>query len=180
MEKEQVILEEIKAFLKKEKVMPTIRYLQKRLNYHSTNSIYYYLKKLENKGYLIRNNSNQLIINDFYLINENIKIIPVINEKNIFVYEVYPKTKKYIAFKLKNNYFLKDNLLKNDLLIIEKKNALDDNDLGLFIINKQYRIMKYHKKNDFYLLEDYELVILNKVKIVGKVISLKRIIKRLG
>ena len=176
---EQIILEEIKNYYQKEKLMPTIRFLQNQLHYHSTNSVAYYLKKLEKKGYLKRNNIGQLIINDFYIFNNQIKIIPVLNINNSFIYDLYPQTKDYVAFKIKNNYFIKNNILKEDILIIERTKALHNNDLGLFIINKKYRLMKYQIKDHFYVLEDYELIFLNKVKIIGKVIAVKRKIKSL-
>ena len=43
-EKEELILKEIITYYKKNKLMPSIRYLKNKLKYHSTNSISQYLK----------------------------------------------------------------------------------------------------------------------------------------
>ena len=61
-----------------------------------------------------------------------------------------------------------------DYLIIEKTNNLEDNDIGLFVINKKYRIMKYFYKDGFYILKDNEVLTLYKVRIIGKVIGVYR------
>ena len=82
--------------------------------------------------------------------------------------------KKYVGYKIKNDYFNDLYIKKMDYLIIEKTNNLKDNDLGLFVINKKYRIMKYFYKAGFYILKDSEILTLYRVKIIGKVVGVYR------
>ena len=50
-QKEKDILIAIKKYYHINKRMPTIRYLQNAFSYKSTNSIFRYMKRLEEKGY---------------------------------------------------------------------------------------------------------------------------------
>ncbi len=173
-EKEEKILQEIITFYNQNKLMPSIRYLQKKFGYKSTNSISQYLISLEQQKYLIRNSKNKLIINNYSNdYTKGLKIIKSINS-NDEINILLNKNQKYLAFKLKNNAFYKRGILKGDLLIIEKSKKINNNDLGLFIINKKYRIMQYLYQDGFYILEDNEQIILNKIKLIGKVIQIER------
>ena len=174
-QKEEEILKEIVSYYNKNKVMPTFRYLQKRFNFKSVNSITRYIKSLEQQHYLIRNNNNnKVILSEYSGNNTNLKTINVINMNNKYINIILNKNKKYLAYKINNNYFNNMGILKNDILVIEINKRLKPNDLGLFIIDKKYRIMKYNYKDGFYLLSDKEEILLNKVNIIGKVIMIER------
>ena len=171
---EERVLSEIIKYYKTNKLMPSIRFLQNKLNVQSTNTIYYYLNKLEKDGYLVRNTFNQRIINDNYEeFNNGLKYLKVINSNEI-VKLILNKNKDYLAYKAKNNYLLNEHIMKNDILIIEKRNKLKNNDLGLFIINKEYTIKKYYYQDGFYILKDQSEIILNNPIIIGKVILIER------
>lgn len=173
-EKEEKILEEIINYYKENKVMPTRRYLQKVFNFKSVNSITKYIKSLEEQNYLIRNKDNKIILNKYTNENTNLKTITIINMNNKHINLILDKNKKYIAYKIHNNYFNNIGILRNDILVIEINKRLKPNDLGLFIIDKEYRIMRYNYKDGFYLLSDKENVLLNKVNTIGKVIMIER------
>lgn len=173
-EKEEKILEEIINYYKENKVMPTRRYLQKVFNFKSVNSITKYIKSLEEQNYLIRNKDNKIILNKYTNENTNLKTITIINMNNKHINLILDKNKKYVAYRIHNNYFNNIGILRNDILVIEINKRLKPNDLGLFIIDKEYRIMKYNYKDGFYLLSDKEDILLNKVNIIGKVIMIER------
>lgn len=173
-EKEEKILEEIINYYKENKVMPTRRYLQKVFNFKSVNSITKYIKSLEEQNYLIRNKDNKIILNKYTNENTNLKTITIINMNNKHINLILDKNTKYVAYKIHNNYFNNIGILRNDILVIEINKRLKPNDLGLFIIDKEYRIMRYNYKDGFYLLSDKEDILLNKVNIIGKVIMIER------
>lgn len=173
-DKEERLLEEITNFYQRNKLMPTIRYLKDKLNYQSNYSIQRLLKSLEKQNYLKRNEKNKLILySDMTPKEDGLKIIEIINTKEK-VAAILNKRKKYVGYIIKNNYLKKDKILKNDILIIERTSKLQNNDIGLFIIDKKYYIMKYRYKDGFYILSNKEEIILNKVQIVGKLIMIKR------
>ena len=171
--KEEELLNEITKYVKKNHIMPTRRYLQRKLNYKSVNSITQYIKSLIKQNYLKYNDHNQLTINN-YIYNNNLKTIKILNIKNKYISLVLEKRKKYCGIKINNNYFKKQRIFKNDLLIIEESKRLKQNDIGLFMINNKYRVMKYNYKDGFFILKDDEELILNKINIIGKVVMIER------
>ena len=175
MSKKTMVLSEITDYVKRNKTMPTRRYLQNKLNFKSINSITQYIKSLEKENYLTRNNEGKLIVDKSSLFfDSSLKTIKILNTKNAFLHMIIDKNKKYLGYRISNNYFNYLGIIKNDILIIELKKELNINDIGLFIVDKKYRIMKYDYKDGFYILKDNEELLLNKVKIVGKVIMIER------
>ena len=173
-EKEEEIFKEIINYFKDNKTMPTRRYLQRKLNYKSINSITQYFKSLEKQNYLIRNTANKFIINDYIKLDDNLKTIKVINTKNDYLHIIINKNKKYLAYKIHHDYFNNQGIIKNDTLIIEETKKIKPNDFGLFLIDNKYRIMKYNYQDGFYILSDWEEILLNRIKIIGKVIMIER------
>lgn len=172
-EKEEIFLKEIIKYYYDNKIMPTYRYLLKKLKYKSLNSIAQYFKVLEKKNYLIRNSEGKLVLNNITN-NLNYKRIAIINRKNKYTALVLNKKKQYLAYQMTNNYFKNMGIIKNDILIIELKNKLKNNDLGLFIIDNKYHIMKYQYKDGFYILKSNEEIILHRINLIGKVIFIER------
>ena len=172
---EKKIFTEIIYYFKKNMVMPSIRYLQNKFNYKSPTSISQYLISLEKQNYLTRNEKNQLVINYIFLSHCTSLIkIKILNTANKYVYIVADNRKKYYAYKINNTNFIKDGILKNDILIAEKNKKILKNNLGLFFIDNHYCIMKYDYKDGFYILKDNDTIILNKVIIIGKIILIQR------
>lgn len=170
-EKEERVLKIIIEYVKENNIMPTRRFIQKRLNYKSVNSITQYFNSLKNKGYLKYNNCHQLTIGNV-IHDNNLKRIKIINSNNQEIELILNKNKDYLGYKLNNNYFKNDYLIKGDILIIEKDKKLHKNDLGLFLIDNKYRVMKYDYQDGFYLLSDKEIMYLNNINIIGKVIKI--------
>ena len=174
-DKEELILKEIIDYNSINHIMPTRRYLQMKLGFKSVNSITQYIKSLIKQNYLRYDDNRKLVIdNTLFIQNNDLKKIRIINRKNEYTNIILNKRKKYCAFRINNNYFIKDSIKQNDLLIIELNSKIKLNDIGLFIIDSKYRIMKYNYKAGFFILYDHEEIILNKITIIGKVIMLER------
>ena len=173
--KEERVLNEIIIFFNYNKTMPTMRYLQKKLGYKSVNSITWYIKSLLKQNYLFKNSDGKIVIyNESNNYKDGLKKLTIINTKNKFINLYLNKNKNYLAYKIRHNYFNKMGILKNDILIIEINKKLKNNDLGLFIIDNEYRIMNYYYKDGFYLLKDKEELVLYQTKIIGKVIMIEK------
>ncbi len=174
-EKENILLNLIINYFSNNITMPTRRYLQKKMGFKSVNSITQYLKSLETKNYLRRNSENKLVLDNYTLhYKDVIKNIKIINDKNKFIHMILDNKKNYYGYKMNNNYFNYLGICKNDILIIEEKTKLKDNEIGLFIIDSKYRVMRYLNKNGFFILKDCDELILSKVKILGKVILVEK------
>ncbi len=175
--KEEIILKEIINYVNDNYRMPTMRYLQKRLLYKSINSIKEYINSLERQNYLIRNKENKLILNNYSKYYQTgLKTIKIINS-NQTIHLILNKSDKYIAYKINHDYFNNIGVFHNDILIIKKINKIKDNELGLFIIDNKYRVMKYQYRDGFYILSDKEELVLNRINLIGKVIMLEKYFK---
>lgn len=178
-EKEEQILNAITNYFKDYKTMPSIRYLQKKLNYKSHNSIYQYLNKLVKKNYLTKAFNGKFILNENLLLDSNIKKIKIINSKDKYLNIILDKKKDYTGFILKNNKLKNDGFYKGDIFIIEKTQKIANNEIGLFIIDNQKRLMKYKYIDGFHILEDSERIILERIHLIGKAILMERPIKKI-
>ena len=173
---DQRILNEIINYQKKNMVMPSIRYLQKKFGFKSHNSIVYYLKKLEKEKYLIRNYNKQLTVNLKIPNPSQYQFIKIINDKYKTFVGLYDSN-KYLAYKQLNNDLNIFSIYKNDILIINTHKKIKNNELGLFIINNQYKIMKYFSKDGYFILKSTQIIITEKINLIGKVIMIERKIK---
>lgn len=167
-EKEERVLITIEKYIKKNNYSPTIRELCNLLNYKSTKTIYRYIKKLQEKNYLNyeKNKKRSIIVNN--LINHKLFIINTKKSININF------NQHTIIYQIKNDFFQEYSIKKGDYLMINTKRKIKNNELGLFIINKKYRIMKYNYLDGYFILQDSEQEILNKVNLVGTVIGIYR------
>ena len=173
--KEEILLREIIDYVYKNKTMPTRRYLQMKLGYKSINSITWYISSLLKQNYLTRNIDGKVVLNVLSKQYETgLKQINIINSIKDSVSLFLNKNKKYLAYKINHNYFNNIGILKNDILIVETNKKLKKNDIGLFIIDNKYRIMKYDYRDGFYILKDKEELILHKIKTIGKVIMVEK------
>ena len=168
---EENILKIIKDFYKEKGYMPSIRFIQGKLNYKSVNYVYRIMNKLCEEGYLIHyKDTKKWVVAD---IDDTYIKVKALNEDDYLL--IRQNKKKYTVYKIKNNNFLNRNILKDDYLIVEKTQKLDNNTLGLFIYNNNYHIMNYNYKDGFYILDDgVNKEYLCKLKIIGKVIGLQR------
>ena len=152
-EKDIQVLKEIQKYYHQNKIIPSMRYLQKIFSYKSTNSIFKHINKLKKYGYLVKNKENRFIITDSLLYyNLNLRRIVIINRKDTYV-NIFLKSKvNYIAYQVNNNYLINEGIIKDDILVIQINKELKNNDIGLFIIDNKYRIMKYQYLDGFYKL----------------------------
>ena len=80
--KEQEILNIIINYYKKNQLMPSIRFIKDKIHANSTNTVYYYLNKLEEKKYIKRNSQNKRILNKYY--NDSINELKIIKTANSY------------------------------------------------------------------------------------------------
>ena len=165
------VLNVIYNYYKETNFMPSVREVQDIIQCKYHNSIYKTFRSLEEDGVLIHNKDKRkwcLAISK----EETIKV-KVINEES-YIY-IDNNKDNYTVYKMDNNYFKNNNILKDDYLIIKRTNELNNYDIGLFKYNNDYHIMTYLFLDGFYMLSNGNTKeVLNKVKIIGKVVGLQR------
>lgn len=177
--KQQEFFNLITKYYKENKKTPTIGILKKNSNYKSYNTIYKYLAQLEKKEFIkLDKKDNKITYIKKQLENNLYTNIPIINNKTFI--EVSNKhlkyNQEYVAFKLNNNKLNNYYLKTKDILIIEKNLNNLNNKFVLVLIENNYQVFKYLKKDGFiHLLNDKQCILLTtSITIIGKVIMLIR------
>ena len=177
--KQQSFFNLIIKYYKENKTFPTITNLKETGNFKSYNSVYKYLNILEEKGLIKKDKYSTKVTYIFSNIdNESVLIIPVVNDNTFYKIpkEYYSKNLDYLAYKVHDSKLKKENIERNDLLIIEKYTKKLNNKLVLVLKNNNYYIYKYNKHNNYiFLSNDKEQIIIDdNIKIIGRVITLIR------
>lgn len=162
-DKEIKIYETIKSFIKDNGYSPSIRDLCKILNIKSTKTVYNYLVKLKGKKIIDFPKSQKRSLSITNTVNYSLLII---NTKNMMTFDI---ENNHLLFQIKNNFFNEYFIKKNDYLVINVKKRIKNNDLGLFLINDEYRIMKYTYYDGYYILEDNKKEVLYQINLLGVV-----------
>lgn len=167
-DKEKRVLEAINEYIKEHEYSPTIRDLCQILGYKSTKTIWTYLHKLQEKKLINykHNKKRNITLNKI-----NSPLIAINTSEKLTLLN-----KECVIYHVKSNFLKEFNILKNEYLIIDTSKCPKNNQLGLFIINNEYRIMKFNYKDGYYILNDNETEILHKVNIIGKVVGLYKTI----
>lgn len=139
--KQLLVLDFIKKYIAEKGYSPTIREITKGLNLKSPGSVYPHIKKLTLAGYIISNPTKSrtielLVENEYLNDNEDIYMLPIINDKNIdsykkeflpipkFMLNDYDK-KNLVVFKKANSYYIVNTSLKqvngSSFLVKDKK-----------------------------------------------------------
>lgn len=167
-DKEKRVLEAINEYIKEHEYSPTIRDLCQILGYKSTKTIWTYLHKLQEKKLINykHNKKRNITLNKI-----NSPLIAINTSEKLTLLN-----KECVIYHVKSNVLKEFNILKNEYLIVDTSKRPKNNQLGLFIINNEYRIMKFNYKDGYYILNDNETEILHKVNIIGKVVGLYKTI----
>ena len=151
--KQLVVLDFIKKYIAEKGYSPTIREICTGLNLKSPGSVYPHIKKLTLAGYIISNPTKSrtielLVENEYLNDNENIYMIPVINDENIdsykkeflpipkFMLNTYDK-KNVLIYKHLNSYYLINTSLKplsDSLLLVKDDKLRISNDSKKYVI----------------------------------------------
>lgn len=167
--KQEEVLDCIKEFIANYGFPPTVREICKAKNLSSPSTVQMHLNSLAEKGYLKKDKAKsrtiELIVENEYLNKKNdIMQIPFKDsQKNEYInipYSIVPKNDNLFAYLVKNNDLINHNILKNDIVIIQKQKTITNNDIGVYI--EENKIIFEKTKNS---------------EIFGKIVSLYRNIK---
>ncbi len=170
--KEEIILNYIKDRIESDGFPPTIRDMCKDLKIRSTATVHYYLKKLENKGVILRQgNMNRAIkiVEEEDLVESKVEAVdipvigqvaagvPILAEQNIEDYLPMP------AHKLKNgtNFLLKvvgDSMIDagihdGDYVLVNEQNTANNGDMIVALIDGEATVKNLYKEKDHFRLQ---------------------------
>ena len=197
--KQGEILQFIKQFISTHSYPPTTREIGKALDISSPATIHVHLSKLEEKGYIKKENSKNraielLVENEFIVKDENVVLVPLLgkvtagnpilaieNPDEYFQLPSYliPKNKEVFTLTVEGTSMINVGILDGDIVIIEKKNTAKNGDIVVAMTDENEVTLKtFYKENGSIRLQpkndSMSPILLDNVTILGKAIGLYR------
>ena len=137
--REEEILNTIKKELAKNKYPPSIREIGKEVGLKISETIYFHINKLIEKGYLKKEKDKKrslklLVDNEYEEKNNEIKILN--NNNSINIENIYI---------IKADIDIK-NIKKDDILIVKKEDNIKENDIVIVKEKEKYILKEYNNK----------------------------------
>lgn len=193
------ILKEVKKFIASHGYPPTVREIGAMLKLNSPATTHFHLNKLEEKGYIKKNESKNralelLVPNEYVEKNDetiNVALLGTITAGNPIEAietpnEYFPipanliSTKKEVfALHVQGTSMINKGILNNDIVIIERKNTANNGDVIAAMTDENEVTLKtFYKEKDHIRLQPENdtmaPIILDNVTILGKAIGLYR------
>ncbi len=192
MDKTQEVYEFIEQYIFKNNYPPTIREIGEKLHLDSTSSVVYHLKKLENKGKILRSgNKNRAIelankpsINSVTLpvVGEIAAGQPILAEENlmdkIVINENFFTGSNLFILKVKGDSMIEVGIFDGDYVVISKQSIANNGEIMACLIDNEATIKRFYKENGYYRLQpensSMRPIYTDHVEILGKVVGLIR------
>ena len=193
------ILNTIKKFIASHGYPPTVREIGKELNLNSPATTHFHLNKLEEKGYIKKNESKnralEILVPNEYLSNDDstvniallgqitagnpIEAIEVPNEYFQIPSSMLPAKNEVFALHVQGSSMINKGIHNNDIVIIERKNTANNGDIvAAMTAENEVTLKTFYKEKDHFRLQPendtMEPIILDSVTILGKAIGLYR------
>ena len=191
MDREEVY-EFIESFIEENRYPPTIREIGESLNFDSTSSVVYHLKKLESQGKISRDNNKNRAIE---LTTENIGnsiALPIIGEiaagqpilaeqqdmDKLLISENFFVGSNLFVLKVKGESMIEAGILDGDYVVINKQSVANNGEIVACLIENEATVKRFYKENGCFRLQPENSSMLpiytNNLQILGKVVGLIR------
>ena len=197
--RQEHILQIIKQLVAKNGYPPTVREIGEKANLNSPATIHFHLTKLEEKGYIKKDNSKNrtieiLVPNEYIEKEESVVDVPLLGKvtagtpieaietpDEYFSLPTSLITTKNEVFTLKvsGESMINVGIYDGDILIVERKNTAHNGETVVAMNEDNEATVKtFYKENGYFRLQPendtMEPIILKEVTILGKVIGLYR------
>ena len=197
--RQEDILKVLKKFMAKHGYPPTVREIGSMLNLSSPATTHFHLNKLEEKGYIRKNEAKNralelLVPNEYLEKEENVVDIPLLGKvtagnpiEAIEVPDEYfsvpaamINTKKEVfSLRVSGESMINVGIYDGDIIIVERKNtAINGEKVVAMTEDNEVTVKTFYKENGYFRLQPendtMEPIILDKVDILGKVVGLYR------
>ena len=197
--RQEHILQIIKQLVAKNWYPPTVREIGEKANLNSPATIHFHLTKLEEKGYIKKDNSKNrtieiLVPNEYIEKEESVVDVPLLGKvtagtpieaietpDEYFSLPTSLITTKNEVFTLKvsGESMINVGIYDGDILIVERKNTAHNGETVVAMNEDNEATVKtFYKENGYFRLQPendtMEPIILKEVTILGKVIGLYR------
>ncbi len=193
------ILETMKKFIADNGYPPTVREIGAIEDLHSPATIFFHLKKLEEKGYIKKGNGKNrtielLVPNEYLQKDDSVVEVPLLGKvtagnpiEAIEMPDEYfslpatliPSKKQVFTLRVSGESMINVGIYDGDIIIVERKNTANNGDTVVAMTeDNKVTVKTFYKEKDHIRLQpenDYmEPIILPNVTILGKVVGLYR------
>lgn len=198
-EKQTEILEYIKNTILNKGYPPAVREICEAVHLKSTSSVHSHLETLEKNGYIRRDPTKprtiEILDDDFALTRRemvNVPIVgtvaagmPILAEENIEDYMPIPvemlPNKEIFMLKVKGESMIDAGIYNNDKVIVAKQSTAENGEMVVALLDDSATVKTFYKENGHIRLQPenaaMDPIIVDDVKILGKVIGLFRMMK---
>lgn len=198
-QKQQEILEYIKAEILKRGYPPAVREICEAVKLSSTSSVHAHLNTLEKNGYIRRDPTKPRAIeicdDSFQMVRNEMTSIPVIGTvaagqpilatENIEGYfplpvEYVPNSETFVL-KVKGDSMINVGIFNGDSIFVERCNSARNGDIVVALVDDSATVKTFYKENGYYRLQPendtMDPIIVNECEILGKVFGVFRLCK---
>ena len=192
-EKQQQLVQFIYDFTKQNGYTPSVREMCNKMNFASTSTIFYYLKKCEEQGIIKRakgkNRAIELANNP--MLNGGVPVVgkvaagePILAIQNIEDYMQLPPTlfdcenNDLFVLTVKGDSMIEVGINDGDNLVIKKQNTAHNGQIVVALVDDSATVKTFYKENGYFRLQpenrSMRPIIVRHVEILGIVIGLIR------
>ena len=189
---EKDILEYIKDTINNEGYSPSVRDISTALNIKSTSTVHLHLHKLEEKGYIQKEQGKSRTIrvdgasqSGIPVIGEIAAGVPIFAEQNFdgrvdFRADGYDPENLF-ALHVKGESMIDAGILDGDLIVIDAGSYAENGDIVAALVDNEATVKEFYKENGHYRLqprnEKMKPIIVDECTVLGKVIASLRYYK---
>lgn len=191
-DKERAIFKFIKSTIKNDGYAPSVRDIGAAVNIKSTSTVHLYLKRLEQKGYIKRQdgksrtitlNSKEVGVDSptmrVPLIGQVRAGMPILAVENYEGYVDYPKSmaggEALFALRVVGESMIEAGILNGDIVIVESRRYAEDGEIVLALIDDSATVKYFYRDNGRIRLQPanstMKPIFPETVTILGKVIA---------
>lgn len=193
-DKEQLILNYIKDTLTAKGYSPTVRDIRSALGIRSTATVFSYLERLENKGYIVRESGKSRTIRideDAELPGSDVSAVrvpilgrvraglPILAEENLDGYVSFVPERRHaedlFALRVIGSSMIEAGILDGDIVIVERCSTATDGDRVVALIEDEATVKDFYREENGFRLQprnrDMRPIYVKELSIIGRVIA---------
>lgn len=191
-EKEQRILDYIKETIEANGYAPTVRDIRSALDIKSTSTVFSYLERLENKGYIVRETGKSRTIrideDGTGMPSQGLRIpiigrvragLPVLAEENLDGYVNFVPdrrvTSPLFALRVVGSSMIEAGILDGDIVIVEQCSTAEDGDRIVALIGDEATVKDFYREEDGFRLQprnrDMRPIYTKELSVLGRVMA---------
>lgn len=182
------LLEYIKNYQAKNGKSPSYRMIMKAMNFSSLSMVFGYVGQLQSKGLIKKDNLGGIAISrklnpDRTILAPLVGTVtcgnPILAVENIegnytLPADIFGTGETFLLY-AKGESMVGAGIQDKDILVIRKGNQADDGDIVVALIDDEATVKRFYRKNNKIVLHpenpEFKDIVLDEVKIIGKVIS---------